>query len=80
MMKIQNFHIFKHIYSVCKRLQLKSFCEFEYLGLKAPHPLPGFELINGKKAFIFREDISWDNRSPWGVTFLVHVQKNKIIF
>ena len=32
-------------------------------------------MIKGKKAFIFRKDISWDDRSPWGVTFLVHVQK-----
>ena len=32
MMKIENFHIFKYIYSVCKRLQSKSFCEFKFFG------------------------------------------------
>ena len=36
-------------------------------------------MIKGKKAFIFREDISWDDRSPRGVKVLVQVLKNQTL-
>ena len=38
-----------------------------------------FLVIKGKKAFIFKEDISWDDRSPWRVKKFLYMSK-KIIY
>ena len=34
-----------------------------------------FLVIKGKKAFIFKEDISWDDRSPWRVKKFLYMSK-----
>ena len=39
-----------------------------------------FLVIKGKKAFIFKEDISWDDRSPWRVKKFLYMSKKKIIY